>query len=70
MLLHLNINTSALEQLYEQRMADIKQSDKKNKKLAITNATRHKEEILQLTEAKDLLDARVRHISGESITPL
>ena len=64
MLLHLNIDTSALEQLYEQRVADIKQSNKKNKKLAITNATRHKEEILQLTEAKDLLDARVRYISG------
>ena len=55
MLLHLNIDNSALVQLYEQRVEDIKQSDKKNKKLAITNATRHKEEILQLKEAKDLL---------------
>ena len=69
MLLHLNIDTSALEQLYEQRVVDIKQSDKKNKKLAITNATRNKEEILQLTEAKDLLDARVRYISGRVYHP-
>ena len=69
MLLHLNIDISALEQLYEQRVADIKQSDKKNKKLAITNATRHKEEILQLKEAKDLLDARVRYISGRVYHP-
>lgn len=69
MLLHLNIDTSVLEQLYEQRVADIKESDKPNKKLAITNATRHKEEILQLTEAKDLLDARVRYISGRVYHP-
>ena len=69
MLLHLNIDTSVLEQLYEQRIVDIKQSDKKKKKLAITNATRHKEEILQLTEAKDLLDARVRYISGRVYHP-
>ena len=51
MLLHLNIDTSGLGHLYEQRIVDIKQSDEKKKKLAITNATRHKEEILQLTEA-------------------
>jgi hypothetical protein len=69
MLLHLNINTSALEQLYHQRVINIKTSDKPNKKLAITNATRHKEEILQLTEAKDLLDARVRYISGRVYHP-
>ena len=70
MLMHLNIDTSALEQLYEQRVVDIKQSDKPNKKLAITNATRHKEELLQLTEAKDLLDARVLYISGRVYHPL
>ena len=69
MLLHLNINTSALEQLYHQRVINIKTSDKPNKKLAITNATRHKEEILQLTDAKDLLDARVRYISGRVYHP-
>ena len=69
MLLHLNIDTSILEQLYEQRVADINTSDKPNKKLAITNATRHKEEILQLTEAKDLLDARVRYIKGRVYHP-
>ena len=69
MLLHLNIDTSVLEQLYEQRIVDIKQSDEKKKKLAITNATKHKEEILQLTEAKDLLDARVRYISGRVYHP-
>ena len=69
MLLHLNIDTSALEQLYQQRIKDIKQSDKKNKKLTITNTTRHKEEILQLTEARDLLDARVRYISGRVYHP-
>jgi hypothetical protein len=69
MLLHLNIDTSVLEQLYEQRVADINTSDKPNKKLAITNATRHKEEILKLTEAKDLLDARVRYISGRVYHP-
>ena len=69
MLLHLNIDTSALEQLYQQRVIDIKTSDKPNKKLAITNATRHKEGILQLTEAKDLLDARARYISGRVYHP-
>ena len=69
MLLHLNIDTSVLEQLYEQRVADVKESDKSNKKLAVTNATRHKDEILQLTEAKDLLDARVRYISGRVYHP-
>lgn len=69
MLLNLSIDTTALEQLYSQRIEDIKQSDKKNKKLAITNATRHKEEILQLTEAKDLLDARVRYIKGRVYHP-
>jgi len=69
MLLHLNIDTSALEQLSEHRIIDIKTSDKPNKKLAITNAKRHKEEILQLTEAKDLLDARVRYISGRVYHP-
>ena len=68
MLLHLNIDTTALEQLYSQRIEDIKQSSDK-KKLAITNATRHKEEILQLTEARDLLDARVRYISGRVYHP-
>ena len=69
MLIHLNIDLTALEQLYEQRIIDIKQSDKTNKKLAITNATRHKEDILQLTKAKDLLDARVRYISGRVYHP-
>ena len=69
MLLHINIDRSALEQLYEQRIIDIKTSDNPNKKLAITNATRHKEDILQLTEAKDLLDARVRYISGRVYHP-
>jgi hypothetical protein len=69
MLLHLNIDTSVLERLYEQRVADIKESDKPNKELAITNATRHKEEILQLTDAKDLLDAGVRYISGRVYHP-
>ena len=69
MLLHLNIDTSVLEQLYKQRVVDIQQSDKKNKKLAITNALRHKEEILQLTDAKDLLDARVRYIKGRVYHP-
>jgi hypothetical protein len=64
MLLNLIIDSTALEQLYSQRIEDIKQSSYKKKKLAITNATRHKEEILQLTEAKDLLDARVRYIKG------
>lgn len=69
MLLHLNIDTSGLGHLYEQRIIDIKQSDEKKKKLSITNAIRHKEEILQLTEAKDLLDARVRYISGRVYHP-
>ena len=69
MLLHLNIDTSVLNQLYEQRVVNIKQSNKPNKKLAITNATRHKEEIIQLTDAKDLLDARVRFISGRVYHP-
>ena len=69
MLLHLNIDTTELGQLYKQRIADIKQSDKPNKKMAITNATRHKEDILQLKEAKDLLDARVRYRSGRVYHP-
>jgi len=69
MLLHLNIDTSVLEQLYKQRVVDIQQSDKKNKKLAITNALRHKEEVQKLTEAKDLLDARVRYISRRVYHP-
>ena len=69
MLLNLSIDTTALEQVYSQRIEDIKQSDKKNKTLAITNATRHKEEILRLTEAKDLLDARVRYIKGRVYHP-
>jgi hypothetical protein len=69
MLLNLIIDTTALEQLYSQRIEDIKQSSDKKKKLAITNATRHKEEILQLTEARDLLDARVRYISGRVYHP-
>jgi hypothetical protein len=69
MLLNLSIETTALEQLYSQRIEDIKQSSDKKKKLAITNATRHKEEILQLTEARDLLDARVRYISGRVYHP-
>ena len=69
MLLNLSIDTTALEQLYSQRIEDIKQSSDKKKKLAITNATRHKEEILQLIEARDLLDARVRYISGRVYHP-
>ena len=69
MLLNLSIDTTALEQLYSQRIEDIKQSSDKKKKLAITNATRYKEEILQLTEARDLLDARVRYISGRVYHP-
>ena len=69
MLLNLIIDSTALEQLYSQRIEDIKQSSDKKKKLAITNATRHKEEILQLTEARDLLDARVRYISGRVYHP-
>ena len=69
MLLNLSIDTTALEQLYSRRIEDIKQSSDKKKKLAITNATRHKEEILQLTAAKDLLDARVRYIKGRVYHP-
>ena len=69
MLLNLSVDTTALEQLYSQRIEDIRQSNEKKKKLAITNARRHKEEILQLTEARDLLDARVRYISGRVYHP-
>ena len=69
MLLNLIIDSTALEQLYSQRIEDIKQSSDKKKKLDITNATRHKEEILQLTEARDLLDARARYISGRVYHP-
>ena len=69
MLLNLSVDSTALEQLYSQRIEDIKQSNDKKKKLAITNATRHKEEILQLAEARDLLDARVRYISGRVYHP-
>ena len=69
MLLNLSIDTTALEQLYSQRVEDIKQSNDKKKKLAIANAARHKDEILQLTAAKDLLDARVRYIKGRVYHP-
>ena len=69
MLLNLSVDTTALEQLYSQRIEDIRQSNEKKKKLAITNARRHKEEVLQLTEARDLLDARVRYISGRVYHP-
>jgi len=68
MLLHLNIDKDVLEQLYQQRITDIRESDDK-KKLAISNSTWHKEDILQLTEAKDLLDARVRYIKGRVYHP-
>jgi len=68
MLLHLNINKDVLEQLYQQRITDIRESDDK-KKLAISNSTWHKEDILLLTEAKDLLDARVRYIKGRVYHP-
>ena len=69
MLLNLSIDTTALEQLYSQRIEDIKQSSDKKKKLAITNATRHKEEILQLTEAKDLLDAQSTVYKRKGVSP-
>ena len=59
MLIHLNIDTVVLQQLNEQRLRDIRTSVK-SKKLAVTNSLRGKEEILQLLEAQDLLDARVR----------
>ena len=68
MLLHLNIDKDVLEQLYQQRITDIRESDDK-KKLAISNSTWHKEEILQLKEARDLLDARVRYIKGRVYHP-
>ena len=68
MLLNLSIDTTALKQLYSERVEYIKQSTDK-KKLAISNSTWHKEDILQLTEAKDLLDARVRYIKGRVYHP-
>ena len=68
MLIHLNIDTVVLQQLYEQRLIDIRTSVK-SKKLAVTNSLRGKEEILQLLEAQDLLDARVRYISGRVYHP-
>jgi hypothetical protein len=69
MLIHLNIDTVVLQQLYEQRLRDIRTSVK-SKKLAVTNSLKGKEEILQLLEAQDLLDARVRYISGRVYHPL
>jgi len=69
MLIHLNIDTVVLQQLNEQRLRDIRTSVK-SKKLAVTNSLRGKEEILQLLEAQDLLDAKVRYISGRVYHPL
>jgi len=69
MLIHLNIDTVVLQQLYEQRIRDISLSGR-FKKLAVTNSLRGKEEILQLLEARDLLDARVRYINGRVYHPL
>ena len=70
MLLHLNIDSECLERLYTDRVEQIKQSNIKKKRIAIINAQRHKEELLQLTDARDLLDARVRYISGRVYHPL
>ena len=70
MLLHLNIDSECLERLYIDRVEQIKQSNIKKKRIAIINALRHKEELLELNDARDLLDARVRYISGRVYHPL
>ena len=70
MLLHLNINRAVLKQLFDSRIEAIQHSKYKSKQLAIINAVRGQEEIVALTEAKDLLDARVRYSSGRVYHPL
>ena len=70
MLLHLNIDRAVLKQLFDSRVEAIQHSVDKNKRIAINNAVRGQEEIVALTEAKDLLDARVRYISGRVYHPL
>ncbi len=70
MLLHLNIDGAVLKQLFDSRVEAIQHTDYKNKQLAMNNAVRGQEEIVALTEAKDLLDARVRYSSGRVYHPL
>ena len=70
MLLHLNIDRAVLKQLFDSRVEAIQHTEYKNKQLAIIIATRGQEEIVALTEAKDLLDARVRYSSGRVYHPL
>ena len=70
MLLHLNIDRAVLEQLFDSRVEAIQNSEYKKKRIALNNAVRGQEEIVALTEAKDLLDARVRYSSGRVYHPL
>lgn len=70
MLLHLNIDRAVLKQLFDSRVEAIQHTEYKNKQLSIINAVRGQEEIVALTEAKDLLDARVRYSSGRVYHPL
>lgn len=70
MLLHLNIDRAVLEQLFDSRVEAIQNAEYKKKRIALNNAVRGQEEIVALTEAKDLLDARVRYSSGRVYHPL
>ena len=70
MLLHLDIDEAVLKQLFDSRVEAIQHSEYKNRHIARNNAIRGLEEIDALTEAKDLLDARVRHSSGRVYHPL
>ena len=69
MLLHLNIDLDKLHYLHNQRLKRIKQSDEKKKSTVIRQHNYYHQAIVQLTEAKDLLDAQVSITSGRVYHP-
>ena len=69
MLLHLNIDLDKLHYLHSQRLKRIKQSDEKKKSTVIRQHNYYHQAIVQLTEAKDLLDAQVSITSGRVYHP-
>lgn len=69
MIVHLKLNISTLEYEFQQRLKEIRVKPLKRPKVAVNNAYRHKYSIMDLLDAKDLLDARVRYISGRVYHP-
>lgn len=59
-----------MQQYFKFRVEAIQHSECKNSQITRNNAVRGLEEIVALTEAKDLLDARVRYSSGRVYHPL